>query len=96
MSRQGDRETERLGGGIFCRSPALAGVLSAVGATLKPRVFCVLELADQVQEGRPRRRQVPERGVVEVKGVDDNADMEGPFVKLKYVVPQLFHNQPKR
>ena len=67
--------------------PALEGLLGAVGATLKPKVFCVLELADQgaghpdcalytarqVQKGRPRRGQVPERGVVEVKGVGDNA-----------------------
>ena len=65
----------------------LAGLLRAVGATLKPKVFCVLELADQgaghpdcalytarqVQEGRPRPGQVPERGVVEVKGVGDDA-----------------------
>ena len=67
--------------------PALEGLLGAVGATLKPKVFCVLELADQgaghpdcalytarqVQKGRPRRGQVPERGVVEVKSVGDNA-----------------------
>ena len=66
---------------------ALAGLLSAVGATLKPNVFCVPEPADQgaghpdcalytarqVQRGLPRRGQVPERGVVEVKGVDENA-----------------------
>ncbi len=65
----------------------LAGLLNAVGATLKPKVFCVLELADQgaghpdfglytarqVQRGRPREGQAPERGVVEVKAVDDDA-----------------------
>ena len=59
----------------------LANLLNAVGATLKPKVFCVGELADQgaghpdfglyaakqVQRGRPREGQVPERGVVEVK-----------------------------
>ena len=59
----------------------LANLLNAVGATLKPKVFCVGELADQgaghpdfglyaahqVQRGRPRQGQVPERGVVEVK-----------------------------
>ena len=27
--------------------PALAGLLNAVGATLKPKVFCVVELANQ-------------------------------------------------
>ena len=67
--------------------PALAGLLDAVGGTLKPKVFCVSELADQgaghpdcalftagqVQRGRPRRGQVPERGVVEVKGVGNDA-----------------------
>ena len=59
----------------------LANLLNAVGATLKPKVFCVGELADQgaghpdfglytarqVQRGRPREGQTPERGVVEVK-----------------------------
>ena len=65
----------------------LANLLNAVGATLKPKVFCVQELADhgpghpdfglyaakQVQKGRPREGQTPERGVVEVKSADDNA-----------------------
>ena len=67
--------------------PALASLLGTVGDTLKPKVFCVLEGADQgaghpdfalytakqVQRGRPREGQVPERGVVEVKGVEDDA-----------------------
>ena len=67
--------------------PALANLFGAVGRTLKPKVFCVLEGADQgaghpdyalytakqVQRGRPRQGQVPERGVVEVKGVDEDA-----------------------
>ena len=66
--------------------PALASLLGAVGDTLKPKVFCVGELADQgaghpdfglysarqVQRGRPKERQVPEHGVVEVKGVEDD------------------------
>ena len=65
----------------------LANLLNAVGATLAPKVFCVGELADQgaghpdfglyaakqVQQGRPREAQVPERGVVEVKAVGDDA-----------------------
>ena len=65
----------------------LANLLNAVGAALKPKVFCVGELADQgaghpdfglyaakqVQKGRPRDGQTPERGVVEVKPVDDDA-----------------------
>ena len=59
----------------------LANLLNAVGVALRPKVFCVGELADhgaghpdfglyaarQVQRGRPREGQVPERGVVEVK-----------------------------
>ena len=65
----------------------LAGLLDAVGATLKPKVFCVQELADhgaghpdfglytakQVQRGRPREGQTPERGVIEVKALGDDA-----------------------
>ena len=53
--------------------PALAGLLNAVGATLKPKVFCVGELADQgaghpdfglyaarqVQKGRPKEGRRP-------------------------------------
>ena len=59
----------------------LAKLLDAVGATLKPKVFCVMEpvnqgaghpdfglyTSKQVQKGRPRKGQLPERGVVEVK-----------------------------
>ncbi len=65
----------------------LANLLNAVGGALKPKVFCVGELADQgaghpdfglyaakqVQKGQPRAGQVPERGVVEVKSADDDA-----------------------
>ena len=65
----------------------LSVLLNAIGATLKPKVFCVGELADQgaghpdfglysakqVQKGRPREGQTPERGVVEVKAPDDDA-----------------------
>ena len=71
------------GGGTGERSSyaPLANLLNAVGTALKPKVFCVAELADQgaghpdfglfaakqVQRGRPRPGQAPERGVVEVK-----------------------------
>ena len=65
----------------------LTSLLNAVGSTLKPKVFCVGELADQgaghpdfglysarqVQRGQPRSGQTPERGVVEVKAVSDDA-----------------------
>ena len=67
--------------------PALANLLNSVGATLRPKVFCVVELADQgaghpdiglysasqVQRGKPRKGQSPERGVIEVKGPGDDA-----------------------
>ncbi|MXW12077.1 MAG: N-6 DNA methylase [Synechococcus sp. SB0668_bin_13] len=77
------------GGGTGERSSCgpLATLLNGVGATLKPRVFCVGELANQgaghpdfglygarqVQKGRPREGQLPERGVVEVKGANHDA-----------------------
>ena len=77
------------GGGTGERSSygPLAALLNGVGAALQPRVFCVQELADQgaghpdfglygarqVQGGRPREGQLPERGVVEVKGAADDA-----------------------
>ena len=61
----------------------LANLLNAVGGALRPKVFCVQELADQgaghpdfglyttqqVQKGQPKSGQKPERGVVEVKPV---------------------------
>ena len=83
------RRLRASGGATVERStyPALANLINAVGATLRPRVFCVVELADQgaghpdiglyaagqVQGGQARPGQVPERGVVEVKGPDDDA-----------------------
>ena len=65
----------------------LVNLLNAIGATLKPKVFCVGELADQgaghpdcglyaakqVQKGKPREGQIPECGVVEVKSAGDDA-----------------------
>ncbi len=65
----------------------LANLLNAVGAALRPKVFCIGELADhgaghpdfglyatkQVQRGRSREGQIPERGVIEVKAVGDDA-----------------------
>ncbi len=67
--------------------PALANLLGAVGGVLKPKVFPVNILAEQgaghpdfglyaakqLQKGRPRDGQVPERGVVEVKSAHDDA-----------------------
>ena len=77
------------GGGTDERSyyPALRTLLNAVGQTLRPRVFSVVELAQQgaghpdlglyaagqVQKGRPKQGQAPERGVMEVKPAGDDA-----------------------
>ncbi len=77
------------GGGTGERSSygPLANLLNAIGGVLKPKVFCVGELADQgaghpdfglyaarqVQKGQPREGQVPEGGVVEVKAAGDDA-----------------------
>ena len=67
--------------------PALSALLDAVGRTLKPKVFCITELADQgaghpdfglyaarqVQKGQPKQGQTPECGVVEVKPTRDDS-----------------------
>ena len=83
------RRVRASGGATGERSyyPPLSNLLNAVGATLRPKVFCVGELAEQgaghpdfglyaarqVQRGRLREGQTPERGVVEVKPADDDA-----------------------
>ena len=66
----------------------LENLLNAVGAGLKPKVFCVGELVDQGAEhpdfglyaakqvqrgGQPRDDQLPEHGAVEVKPAEDDA-----------------------
>lgn len=65
----------------------LEGLLNAIGADLKPKVFCVAQMADQgaghpdfglytasqCQKGTPKAGQKPERGVVEVKSTSDDA-----------------------
>ena len=66
--------------------PPLVNLLNAVGASLRPKVFCVSELAQQgaghpdlglyaapqVRQGRLRQGQAPEYGVVEVKPAGDD------------------------
>ncbi len=66
---------------------ALEELLNAIGNDLKPKVFCLSQLADQgaghpdfglftaaqCQRGQPRPGNVPERGVVEVKPLRENA-----------------------
>ena len=87
------RRVRASGGGTGERSSyaPFANLLNAVGATLKPKVFCVGELADQgaghpdfglygakqVQRGRPREGQTPEHGVVEVKAAGVGASSGG-------------------
>ena len=65
----------------------LEKLLNAVGGTLKPKTFCVAQLADQgaghpdfglytakqVQRRQPKEGQIPERGVIEVKPASDDA-----------------------
>ena len=67
--------------------PPLTNLLNAVGSTLKPKVFCVsamaqqgadhpdfgLYSASQIQRGKPRQGQLPERGTIEVKPATDDA-----------------------
>ena len=81
------RDERGLGAGTKERSyyPALADLLNALGQDLKPKVICLSDLANtgaghpdfglyaanQVQKGEPRKGQLPERGVIEMKGVAD-------------------------
>ena len=65
----------------------LNNLLNTIGGSLKPKVFCVgamaqqgadhpdfgLYAANQVQKGKPREGQSPERGVIEVKSADEDA-----------------------
>ena len=83
------RRIRASGGGTHERSyyPPLTNLLNAVGAALRPKVFCGSELAHQgaghpdlglyaakqVQRGQPREGQTPEGGVVEVKSAGDDA-----------------------
>ena len=83
------RRVRTSGGGTHERSyyPPLTNLLNAVGTGLRPKVFCVSELAHQgaghpdlglyaakqVQRGQPREGQTPEGGVVEVKPAGDDA-----------------------
>ena len=83
------RKIRSSGGATGERSyyPPLTNLLNAVGNMLKPKVFCVSELAQQgaghpdlglyaakqMQRGRQRDGQLPEGGVVEVKPVGDDA-----------------------
>ena len=83
------RKIRASGGGTGERSyyPPLTNLLNAVGGALRPKVFCVSEMAQQgaghpdiglyaakqVQKGQPKQGQTPESGVVEVKAANDDA-----------------------
>ena len=74
----------------------LSTLLNAIGSALAPRVFCAGELADQgaghpdfglyaeqrVQTGKPRKGQIPERGVVEVKALSDDTWLTEEFEQV--------------
>ena len=96
------RRVRASGGGTGERSSyaPLANLLNTLGAALGPKVFCVAELADQgaghpdfglytarqVQKGRPRPGQAPERGVVEVKPPqEDLQDLIASGQALRYL-----------
>ena len=67
--------------------PAITNLLNAIGATLRPKVFCLSQMANQgaghpdfglfaasqVQRGKVKTGQVPERGVIEAKPPGDDA-----------------------
>ena len=67
--------------------PPLTNLLNAVGGTLKPKVFCISQLAQQgaghpdfglyaarqIQKAKHSQGQLPECGVLEVKPVGDDA-----------------------
>ena len=75
------------GTGELSYYPPLNNLLNAVGGSLRPKVYCVSQLAQQgaghpefgiyaarqVQAGRPKQGQAPEGGVVEVKSASDDA-----------------------
>ena len=75
------------GTGELSYYPPLSNLLNTVGGSLRPRVYCVSQLAQQgaghpdfglyaarqVSKGQPKRGQTPEGGVVEVKAVSDDA-----------------------
>ena len=85
------RNIRASGGATSERSyyPPLTNLLNAVGSALKPKVFCVSEMAQQgaghpdvglyaakqLQKGQPREGQLPECGVLEIKSAADDAWM---------------------
>ena len=74
----------------------LNNLLNAVGGSLKPKVFCIGQLAQQgadhpdfglfaarqVSKGQPKQGQLPEGGVVEVKPSTDDAWLTADSVQV--------------
>ena len=74
----------------------LGNLLNAVGASLRTKVYCVSQLAQQgaghpdfglytarqVSKGRPKQGQVPEGGVIEVKPSGDDAWLTADSVQV--------------
>ena len=83
------RKIKASGGGTAETSyyPPLNNLLNAVGGSLKPRMYCISQVADQgvghpdfglyaakqVSKGQLKQGQLPEGGVVEVKPASDDA-----------------------
>jgi hypothetical protein len=83
------RDAHRIGAGTGERTyyPAVNNLLNAIGTDLRPRVVCISDLgntgaghpdfglftASQLQRGTSRPGQSPERGVIEMKAVADDA-----------------------
>ena len=75
------------GTGELSYYPPLTNLLNAVGSSLRPRVHCISQLAQQgaghpdfglyaarqVSKGRPKQGRLPDCGVVEVKAAIDDA-----------------------
>ncbi len=76
--------------------PPLSNLLNAVGGSLKPKVSCISQLAqqgadhpdfglfaaNQVSKGQPKQGQLPEGGVVEVKPTTDDAWLTGDSAQV--------------
>ena len=92
------RKIKASGGGTAETSyyPPLNNLLNAVGGSLKPKVYCVSQLAQQgadhpdfglfsakqVSKGQPKQGLLPEGGVVEVKPASDDAWLTADSVQV--------------
>ena len=92
------RQRRATGGATGERSTygPLEKLLNTIGQTLKPKVLCVGELADQgaghpdfglyaakqLQKNQPKQGQIPERGVVEVKSASDDAWLTAESIQV--------------